>query len=368
MTFDQKQRLVDSLPVTAIWTEAGLLSATRVQNLQPDDLRDWIQDTNRAVSLVIAERGRPLRWIEWSNRREFWRQEASPLLTTHEALVKNQFPSDHAYAASRWSTECGGPIIVLEMRRRAISSFNGRFFVSQPSEEQSADRDDLFDSDRDFYIDLYRYAVRRYQPIIEKRTGIELGSIQVKSVSNLHDDVVATVERLRAGRLLSFLRRSRIKQEAKSAADKAVGAMHPSIAAVYYGQSVYVNCTERRQCHEDLIAQCIVHELAHRLWERLQKRPVVFDPRRPMRYKKFKMAGEGFATYAERIWFRDAYSMSLRRALVSERLDEASVYTLGLRAVENAVKKMGPEILLRIPNEWERLLDLSAAAEDGPVH
>jgi hypothetical protein len=67
------------------------------------------------------------------------------------------------------------------------------------------------------------------------------------------------------------------------------------------------------------------------------------------------LAVEGYATYAERIWFRDSYPLWLRKRLASERLDEASVYTMGMRIMEKLVDKWGERILLKVPRDWQKL-------------
>ncbi len=45
--------------------------------------------------------------------------------------------------------------------------------------EPSGTSTQLTDADRDFFVGLYRNAVRLYQPRIEKRTGVSLGKIDV---------------------------------------------------------------------------------------------------------------------------------------------------------------------------------------------
>jgi hypothetical protein len=68
------------------------------------------------------------------------------------------------------------------------------------------------------------------------------------------------------------------------------------------------------------------------------------------------MAIEGYAVYADRIWFRDSYPLWLRKRLPLERLNEESLHIKGMRAIERLVDKWGEEILLKIPREWQNLL------------
>ena len=61
---------------------------------------------------------------------------------------------------------------------------------------------------------------------------------------------------------------------------------------------------------------------------------------------------EGFATYAERIWFVDFYPESAREVVRDARADPASIHEKGLRRVRQLVDEHGPEILLEIPVWW----------------
>ncbi len=115
--------------------------------------------------------------------------------------------------------------------------------------------------------------------------------------------------------------------------------------------------------HEEWILQGTVHELAHRLWEELGGRLSVRGRwRRQMRLAKHRLAAEGFAIYAERNWFRDAYPPPLRKRLATDHVDESDFYIKGLRAVEEVVSRLGPDVLLKLPRKWKKLMILTETA------
>jgi hypothetical protein len=214
----------------------------------------------------------------------------------------------------------------------------------------------LWNIDREFHLGLYRFAVRRYQPIIEKRAGVQLGSIEVKDIAELRNDIVATAEgRLHKG-LIGLLCRWRARRVLPLIANRIVGSIPPGSSAVYSFRSIYVAFAWGMRIHEDRVIQITVHELAHRLWEKLGGRFPGIGWHRDTQSRELKMAVEGFAEYADRIWFRDDYPPSLQKMLAADRLNEASVYTQGMRTVDEAVANFGPAILLRLPTQWKRLL------------
>jgi hypothetical protein len=107
-----------------------------------------------------------------------------------------------------------------------------------------------------------------------------------------------------------------------------------------------------QQCqHESYVASTVVHELSHALWERLGAQPLTWQPRTELT-EKYRLFVEGFATYAERIWFLDVYPPSVR-PFAKHAMDTAGVHYKGLRRVQALVKEFGPEVLFEIPRKWE---------------
>ncbi len=107
MASDNLQRLVSSIPIASLWTDAGPLAAKRVRHLPPDDLQILMMAQQSALPLVVADFGKPLHWVGWTEYREFWWHEATPHLATPERLANQEFPGDHCYIASELSTEGG---------------------------------------------------------------------------------------------------------------------------------------------------------------------------------------------------------------------------------------------------------------------
>ncbi len=55
--------------------------------------------------------------------------------------------------------------------------------------------------------------------------------------------------------------------------------------------------------------------------------------------------------YAERVWFRDLYPVSMKNIIRSWPLKSGSVYLRGFRKIEKLVEQHGSQILLKIPKE-----------------
>ena len=311
----------------------------------------------QTIPIVVADFGKPLHWVRWSEYWDFWKNEVTPHLTSLEDWTDGKFLGDFCFIASEWTTTGEGPVILLEKYYANKSRLVEEKFSSLPPViRDKIEIKDFSEIDREFHLGLYRYAVRRYQPIIEQRTGVSLGDIQVKDASELHHDIAVNVERNSTKGLFGFLRRKRFKRLAKATADASIGGIPPTSLAFYTLQSIYVAFTMGMQTHEDWVVQGTVHELAHRLWEKLggQFPNIRWQKERSM--WKLKMACEGYSVYAERIWFRDSYPPLLRKRLASEYIDESSVQIKGMRVMEKLVDRMGPQILLKVPTEWQKLI------------
>lgn len=362
-----RQQIVRQLPVKELWTDAGRMNAQRVRSLCPDDVRmDKLVQRFGYCPLVVAEPCQPLHWVDCCEQSMFWQLEVSSHLETEEAASEGTFPNSYCYVASEWSTpndgssfKKKGTVILLERYDRAASSDCGEMPVNPATSRSAFDAGEaLRESDREFYLGLYRYAVRRYQPIIEERTGVTLGEVQVKSIEEFHGDVLKRIESQMRTRLFRFLgMRGFTPSALASGVSRLIGDNHPWHPASYYNQAIYVGFTSGMRIHENIVIKATVHELAHRLWEKLGGR---FPPGGWHRSKAlfhFKRATEGYASYAERIWFADSYPLDLRKRIAKHRGSGTSVYDQGMRAVAKAVETHGEQILLKLPTKWSRYLD-----------
>jgi hypothetical protein len=64
------------------------------------------------------------------------------------------------------------------------------------------------------------------------------------------------------------------------------------------------------------------------------------------------MLVEGFATYAERIWFLDVYPESVRKFANDPSTTPPEIYYRGMKRVEELVAQHGSQILFEIPKRW----------------
>ena len=97
-----------------------------------------------------------------------------------------------------------------------------------------------------------------------------------------------------------------------------------------------------------------VHELSHALWETLEGEPLDRSMNRlsPAALEKHRLLVEGYAVYAERVWFSDFYPACVRDNLLFVNHDRKSVHFRGFQKIEELVGLFGPHILQRIPKEW----------------
>lgn len=230
--------------------------------------------------------------------------------------------------------------------------------------------DTLDQAEREFCLGLYRYAVARYQPIIEERAGVRLGPISVKNITGLHADTLRAMELQSRRAPLGFLRGPlfRLRKRALAESLRARLDQRPDKAcACYFWNAIYVSFRDGTQVHEDYVARVVVHELAHALWERLGGK---FHSKVPQVDQVLKLFVEGFATYVETVWFVGFYPAWLRTLTVQQAKwigHGADVHAQGLKVVQRLVKDEGTEILLCLPREWSKyaVLVLQQLAQSG---
>jgi hypothetical protein len=124
-------------------------------------------------------------------------------------------------------------------------------------------------------------------------------------------------------------------------------------AAAYYRNGIYISFRSGTQ-HEEAIAAAVVHEIAHALWERLAAKPLTWRPKADQ-LDKYRLFVEGFATYAEIVWFLDLHPEAVRRGVKHHGRNPNSLYYRGLRQVEEVVRHYGTAVLPQIPKRWQEL-------------
>jgi hypothetical protein len=216
-----------------------------------------------------------------------------------------------------------------------------------------SERISLGRAEEDFFLGVYRAAVEYYQPRIEEKTGITLGDIQVFDYSCLADEYI----KQRSNSIFSRIVRSLISRPVPKEAVERIRAccMEKSkkCIATYRSNGIYVSFGSEVH-HEENIATTVVHELAHALWEKLAPRPLTWNPPKPEQ-EKYQEFVEGFAVYAERIWFLDIYPADVRRSVRSLPNYSDTVYRNGLATIKQVVAKNGQQVLPQIPARWREL-------------
>jgi hypothetical protein len=212
----------------------------------------------------------------------------------------------------------------------------------------------LREAERDFFLGLYRSAVDFYKPRLEKKTGIALGDIAVRDYTCMLDDALRQEQSrhssVRFVRQFLFRKRPRFDMKAVTAGfDESA----KNCCAAYRQRAIYISFRSGT-AHEEAIAPAVVHELAHALWEKLAARPLTWRPKAKL-MERYSLLVEGFATYAEQVWFLELYPISIRTTVRQSQLDPNGIHFRGFRWIEQLVQEHGAQILMKIPKRWRRI-------------
>ena len=100
-------------PIEAIWDDDGLVATRRLRALTLEDIRSLLR--LGAVRFVVADVGKPFRWVAEADRFTFWRNEVQPHLGAPDlAIDLDTLPDARAYLASEWAPLAGPPVVLLE--------------------------------------------------------------------------------------------------------------------------------------------------------------------------------------------------------------------------------------------------------------
>ncbi|TKD01181.1 hypothetical protein E8A74_31775 [Polyangium fumosum] len=110
----RRGRIVTRIPVEELWTDDGVLAATRLRTLDRVAIRDLLR--RGPVRFVVADVGHDLRWIPPAERFDFWKRDGE----IHFALTKevhlDDLPDGMAYLASEWTVAGDeAPVLLLEV-------------------------------------------------------------------------------------------------------------------------------------------------------------------------------------------------------------------------------------------------------------
>lgn len=157
-----------------------------------------------------------------------------------------------------------------------------------------------------FLLGVYRCAVESYQPRIERRTGVQLGKIDVWDYSQLHRHIACDIEEPRMSLLLfGFLKSLVLEWRVRKRSRQLIGAYEDharKYAACYYADAIYVSFAASTP-HDEVAPVVAVHELSHALWERLEGEPFHAKRLPPADQEKYQLLVEGYAVYAASTWF-----------------------------------------------------------------
>jgi hypothetical protein len=111
---DAAQRIVVGLPLYELWTDKGRLHARRAERVGEAEIVHLLQDGS---TFVVADVGKPLRWIPSADRFAFWKAELKCRLVPLDvdSFDLNDYAGSYCYLASVWRDESSSPIVVLEM-------------------------------------------------------------------------------------------------------------------------------------------------------------------------------------------------------------------------------------------------------------
>ena len=110
---DPQHRIVTCTPVTELWNSSGTLDADHLREVGETDILELLRDGS---SFVVAEVGKPLRWISKSDRFIFWKSEVRYRLVAPGAngFYLDDYPNHYCYSASLWQCAPSIKVIVLE--------------------------------------------------------------------------------------------------------------------------------------------------------------------------------------------------------------------------------------------------------------
>ncbi|WP_445216013.1 hypothetical protein ACKWRH_27070 [Bradyrhizobium sp. Pa8] len=109
---DWARRIVTRLPLAELWTNVGLMDSQPAERVGAAKIVQLLQN---GASFVVADVGKPLRWISAADRFSFWRSEVKGRLVAADAtrFDLDDYPDRYCYVAAMWDGTSPAPIIVL---------------------------------------------------------------------------------------------------------------------------------------------------------------------------------------------------------------------------------------------------------------
>jgi hypothetical protein len=99
-------------PLASLSTESGV-ELRRVRDVVTDDVKMLL--SSAVVRFVIADVGKPLRWISEEEGFCFWKSDAQTHIADGEKKSLEDYPDGYSYFASEWRSEaCSETFVLLE--------------------------------------------------------------------------------------------------------------------------------------------------------------------------------------------------------------------------------------------------------------
>ena len=106
-------KIVIQLPLEELWTEEGIFPSKRERYLTTDDIRMLMKA--QPVTFVVADIGKPLRWISAANIYPFYKNEVKEHVPIDpQSIDLESFEGEWAYLASLWNGWKQKSIVLFE--------------------------------------------------------------------------------------------------------------------------------------------------------------------------------------------------------------------------------------------------------------
>ena len=222
----------------------------------------------------------------------------------------------------------------------------------------------LSKKEKERVLGKYREAANRYLPLIEQRTGIDLGEVKVEWIGNsfrcefkhhLDKALGETKNKVQRGALLilgsglyPIIELIRMYEEDFSSAHYNERTQTICVPFGLYSKASILE--EVMYGSSQAIDETIIHELTHHLWNSV--------PNRIKMSETPDLLTEGYAIYGEHNWFADLLPDGRNLGNPEDYLKH---YLEGRKIIEKLVQRHGEGILLEIPVIWKEL-ELDSAA------
>ncbi|WP_027555119.1 hypothetical protein [Bradyrhizobium sp. Cp5.3] len=111
---DPAHRIVTQLPLTELRSGEGVLDARSAEAVGGVEIERLLRDHS---TFVVADVGKPLKWISEADRFAFWKAEVKDRLVSRDtdSFCLDDYAGGYCYVATVWRGASCAPVIVLEM-------------------------------------------------------------------------------------------------------------------------------------------------------------------------------------------------------------------------------------------------------------